>query len=386
MSPLAEHWWTARLTLRAARRTLLALPLALMACWPSGQEAVPPQVIDGSASCPDCKIAFRPVALLGGEDDPGSVWDRAAGDGCMVAQLSTGEFLLGGVAGGGDIFVYDAEGRFLRTMSRQGQGPGEVQGMVRIWVGPGDTLFVADDGNNRLQVLTSHGQYVRSFPMPAPYRRLARLGTGDFVFGRSVTSPGDDMFALIDALGREVKSFSPSMVAEPDLERAIASPRPGTDATFWTASMWHYAVHEWSMAGTPEKSLSLMRTLVREADWFPPYPEFSTEVYQSVPPPAGLLHVWEDNDGLLRVYALLPDPDWRPGIPFNPRPTWHRKTFDHRVEVVDPSSGRLVAVGEHEDRLAPVCGSKLMYAVIETPAGDLRVKVVEPYLTRGPSG
>ena len=363
------------------RLTVLAFPLALAACRPSGDGALPLQVIDGSASCPDCEIEFQPIAVLGGEDDPGSVWGRAAGDGCMVAQLSTGEFLLGGVAGGGDIFVYDVEGRFRRTMSRQGQGPGEVQGVVRIWVGPGDTLFVADDGNNRLQVLTSHGQYARSFPMPAPYRRFARLGAGDFVFGRSVTSPGDDMFALIDAVGREVESFSPTMVAEPDLERGLASPRPGTDATFWTASMWRYAIHEWSAADTPEQSLAPRRTLVREADWFPPYPEFSAEVYQSVPPPAGLHHIWEDDDGLLWTYALLPDPDWRPGIPLNPRPTWHRNTFDHRVEVVDPSSGRLVAVGEHEDRLSPVCGSKLMYAVIETPAGDLRVKVVEPRLT-----
>ena len=69
----------------------------------------------------------------------------------------------------------------------------------------------------------------------------------------------------------------------------------------------------------------------------------------------------------------------------SPRPAWHRETFDHRVEVLDASSGRLVAVGEHEDRLSPVCGSHLMYAVVETPAGDMRVKVVEPYLANEPA-
>ena len=139
--------------LRRAVRTVLALALA--ACSPSEPGSAPPDVIDGSPSCPDCEIAFRPVALLGSDDDPGSAWDGAAGDGCMLAQLSTGEFLLGGIAGGDDIFVYDAGGQFVRAMSRQGQGPGELQGMARIWVGPGDTLFVADDGNTRLQVLSS---------------------------------------------------------------------------------------------------------------------------------------------------------------------------------------------------------------------------------------
>lgn len=374
----AGRWCTGR----AAR---IVLSLSMAACSPTGRGSAPLDVISEPMSCPDCEIAFRPVALLGSDNDPGSVWDRAAGDGCMLAQLSTGEFLLGGVAGGGDIFVYDADGRFARAMVRQGQGPGEVQGMARIWVGPGDTLFVADDGNNRLQVLTSRGEYVRSFQMPAPFRRFARLGTGDFVFARSVTSPGDDIFALVDAVGREIETFGPSMVAEPDLERALASPRPGMEATFWAASMWRYAVDEWSVRGASDRSLALKRTLAREADWFPAHPEFSADVYESVPPPAALHHVWEDDEGLLWTYVLLPDPDWRPGIPFNPRPTWHRDTFDHRVEVVDPSSGRLVAVGEHEERLSPVCGSKLMYAVTETPAGDLRVKVVEPHLTRAPS-
>lgn len=290
--------------------------------------------------------------------------------------------MLGAVAGGGEIFVYDAGGQFKGVMTREGQGPGEVRGMVRIWAGPGDTLFVADDGNNRLQVMTSGGEYVRSFSLPAPFRRFARLGTGEFVFDRSLTGPGDNMFVLTDAAGREIGKFSPSMTAAPDLERGFASPRPGAEASFWTASVWQYAVHEWSAADAPEPSVALKRTLVREAEWFPPYPEFSDEVYESVPPPAGLHHVWEDEDGLLWVYALLPDADWRRGIPLTPRATWHRDTFDHRVEVVDPSTGRLVAVGEHEDRLSPVCGSNLMYSVVETPAGDLRVKVVEPYLAR----
>lgn len=365
------------------RKALTALALSLAAaCSPPEQDtgAAPMQTIDESAVCRDCEIGFRTVAVLGNDGDPGSAWHRAAGDGCMVAQLSTGDFVLGAVAGGGELFVYDSDGRFVRGLGRSGQGPGEVQGMVRIWAGPGDTLFVADDGNNRMQALTSRGDYVRSFPMPRPFRRFARLSTGDFVFAKSLGSAGDDMFVLLDASGRETETFGPSKSAEPDLESAVASPRPGTSPAFWTASRRQYAVHEWRLTQAPGPAVALVRTLVREADWFPPYPEFSDEVYESVPPPPLLHHVWEDEDGLLWTYSLVPDPGWRPDIPLSPRPTWHRETFDHRVEVLDPSSGRLVAVGEHEDRLSPVCGSRLMYAVVETPAGDMRVRVVEPHL------
>ncbi len=365
------------------RKALTALALSLAAACSLPEQdpgAAPTQTIDESAVCRDCEIGFRTVAVLGNDDDPGSAWHRAAGDGCMVAQLSTGDFVLGAVAGGGEIFVYDSDGRFVRGLGRSGQGPGEVQGMVRIWAGPGDTLFVADDGNNRMQVLTSRGDYVRSFPMPRPFRRFARLSTGDFVFAKSLSSVGDDMFVLLDASGREIETFGPSKSAEPDLESALASPRPGTSPAFWTASRRQYAVHEWRLTQAPGPAVALVRTLVREADWFPPYAEFSDEVYESVPPPPLLHHVWEDEDGLLWTYSLVPDPDWRPDIPLSPRPTWHRETFDHRVAVLDPSSGRLVAVGEHEDRLSPVCGSRLMYAVVETPAGDMRVNVLEPHL------
>lgn len=62
------------------------------------------------------------------------------------------------------------------------------------------------------------------------------------------------------------------------------------------------------MTQEPEPAVALVRTLVREADWFPPYPAFSDEVYESVPPPP-LHHVWEDEDGLLWTYSLVPDPD-----------------------------------------------------------------------------
>ena len=89
-------------------------------------------------------------------------------------------------------------------------------------------------------------------------------------------------------------------------------------------------------------------------------------------------NIHEDRHGNLWVYVLLPDAQWRPGIPLSPRPTWYRETFDHLIEVIDPASGRLVASDTHEDRVAPVCDSGLVYSVVETASGDLRVKVMRP--------
>lgn len=330
-------------------------------------------LIDGNPLCPDCEIAFRVIATLGGDDDPGSVWDRAAGRGCMVSRLSSGEFLLSGVVGGGQVFLYDSDGGFSGTVGRRGQGPGEIRGMARLWVGPGDTLFVADDGNGRLQVLTSSGDFVRSFSVPAPYRRFARLNDGTFVFHGPMLNPNDPVFHLVDAHGVEMRRFRPSRVAAPDTELGIVTPRAGSGGAFWTASGWRYAIEEWSDSETLE------RTLVRDVPWFPPDPVVSEAVFSgSAPPPPTLFHMGEDDARRLWVYVFLPDPNWRPGIPLDPRPEWQRATFDHRIEVIDITETRVVVADEHEDRLAPVCNSNLMYTVVETPRGDLRVRVVEP--------
>ncbi len=157
----------------------------------------------------------------------------------------------------------------------------------------------------------------------------------------------------------------------------MVSPRTDGSGGFWTASIWRYSTEEWSADGTP------VSRLTRAVDWFPPDPDFPDEVYESIPPPAGLFHMGEDDVGRIWTYVLIPDPEWRPDIPLSPRPTWYRETFDHVVEVIDVSASRLIASGTYEDRLAPICNSNLMYTVVETPAGDMRVKVVEPTIVDG---
>ena len=328
--------------------------------------------IDGDPLCPDCQIVFREVATLGGDDDPGSVWELAGGGECMVARLGTGEFLLGAVTGGGQIFVFDSEGGFSRTIGRSGRGPGEFRRMAAIAAGEGDTIFAKDDGNGRLQVLTADGEYIRSFRTPRPYRPFVRLGDGTFAFHGPVNQPGDAIFRQLDAMGDEIHRFRPSRIGEPDLEMGFVRPRPGRSGALWTATAWRYALEEWSDPQTFE------RTLIRDVEWFPPYPDFPDEVYQSVPPPTTLSGIVEDDRGRLWVNLLLPDPDWRPDIPLSPRPAWNRATFDHLIEVIDISAARVIATGEYEHKLSTMCNNHLMYALVETPFGDLRVRVVEP--------
>lgn len=337
----------------------------------SGDAGSETQLIDGDPICADCRINFRHVVTLGSDADPASVWEGAAGYECMVAELSTGEFVLGGVESRGDVFVYDRQGRFTRSISRQGQGPGEITSRARILVTDGDTLWVADDGNVRMQIWTATGQYIRSFPMPAPYRNFTRLNRGDIVFDGPVSRAHDPMFYIMSSSGEELARVGESKSRELDLEWSVLARRHGPGGGFWAASIWRYAIEQWDSAGFLEG------TLVRDVAWFPPYPPYPEEIFDSEPPPAALYHVREDDQGRLWVFVLLPDASWRPGIPRRPRHIWNRETFDYLVEVIDPASTRLIARDSHDDRVAPICNSSLVYSVVEAPSGDLRVRVME---------
>jgi 6-bladed beta-propeller protein len=64
-----------------------------------------------------------------------------------------------------EIRIYDSTGKHLRSAGRAGSGPGEYQNIQGFWIGPGDSLLVAEPITRRLSVLDAQGNYVRSFSL-----------------------------------------------------------------------------------------------------------------------------------------------------------------------------------------------------------------------------
>ncbi|MBM3293668.1 MAG: 6-bladed beta-propeller [Candidatus Aminicenantes bacterium] len=71
------------------------------------------------------------------------------------------------------IKVYDGQGRFLRTLSRQGQGPGEFDTPAFFSLMTDGRICILDGRQRRVTLLTNEGQYLSSFPLDAYYRSLA---------------------------------------------------------------------------------------------------------------------------------------------------------------------------------------------------------------------
>jgi len=71
------------------------------------------------------------------------------------------------------IKVYDSQGRFLRTIGRKGQGPGEFDTPSFFDLTKSGKVCVLDGRQRRVTFLTSQGEYVSSFRFDGFFRTLA---------------------------------------------------------------------------------------------------------------------------------------------------------------------------------------------------------------------
>ena len=123
---------------------------------------------------PDLPLAWtrEPVLRLGGEDDGPEAFyrvdvdDVAADAARRLYVLDTGAF---------QVHVFDEGSRHLRTMGREGEGPGELKHPVALFImGDGETRVV-DLGKRTFIRFAADGSPLPEIPLPAiPYSNSTR--------------------------------------------------------------------------------------------------------------------------------------------------------------------------------------------------------------------
>src|SRR5665647_1567871 len=80
------------------------------------------------------------------------------------------------------IQVFGPDGRYVRTIGRKGQGPGEFASPNSIDIDAAGRLYVLDDRQKRIQVFTKEGEVQKSIRTPAGLGidRFRLLGSGAF--------------------------------------------------------------------------------------------------------------------------------------------------------------------------------------------------------------
>ncbi len=233
----------------AAFTALLCLPMIA-----EGQQA--PSRVPYVPSCRTCAIELTKLATIGSPDD--SVLMRG-----LIARDGQGRFHA--VAHDGfSMLVYDRQGRLVKSVGRQGQGPGEFGGRLGILnftIGNGDTLFVATQG--RMSVFDANHTFVRSWNLnTSGILELHQLTDGNFLVGGIFSGPRYRGYSIhvLDRTGAIVRSlgdtgrFDPRFVLQPD-RRAI-----------WLAS--DYRIRELRLDGTTGRAVDVIG-----APWFAPQRE-----------------------------------------------------------------------------------------------------------------
>ncbi len=209
--------------------------------------------MDSLSACRDCEFALEPIAILGSIDDPVLPNQEA-----HVARLTNGEFRLLG-PDRASIVRYDATGRYVGEGGSAGDGPGELNDVAELGVGPGDSLL-ARRRDNLIAVMDAMARPVRSFRLPAgclldlvegrfpclinpgpraklEWRDLDGSRSGD---SHSLSTSGDDRIPG-RRFGIGVAAGLPRTIiairAEGHLfERVTFPPEPGGDATLHPSS------------------------------------------------------------------------------------------------------------------------------------------------------
>jgi len=93
-----------------------------------------------------------------------------------------------------NIKKFDAKGTFLKTIGKQGQGPGDFNYPTEMEIA-GGRLYVRELYNQRISVLDSEGNFIKSVPISMEtgtiWWRIAALPDGRFIVEREKVNYGD---------------------------------------------------------------------------------------------------------------------------------------------------------------------------------------------------
>lgn len=340
-----------------------ALALAIVvACVGSSADAQTVVSVGDRPSCPACSAILHPVAALGGADDPAGFAPLV-----QVARNSRGEYVVSSPTFVGELFVYGSDGRFLRTVGRRGEGPGEFNRVQLLAFDALDSLHAVAQGGGRYSVLSPDLRRVARSANVLARVMAFRLEPGGtlYVLAPSAGSEGSRILQRLDGSGQGLSAFDdvdPAAGGQGALGRHLAVDGRGRR---WSVEVARYRLTEWGDDGHPT------RRLEAERSWIPQvFPERLNPAVERPVAQIGGLEV--DDTGLLWLFVVVPDAGWRPAAAGSrPHPN---DLFDTHIEVIDPGSGRLLAVGRSEQMVLPFQPG-LAYSTVEDELGDLRVQV-----------
>lgn len=356
--------------------------LVVLSCLARMDSAQVPRAIADDLMCATCRILVGASVRLGASDGPGAL----PGLTDVPVQDGRGRFWVTSYSEAP--WVFDAQGRFLQRVGRVGAGPGEYQFPSDVLPMAGDSVLILDPQLQRATVVSPTLGATRQL-------RMEERAWGAVVV-RWPDAIASGINSGVDAQGRALlwskvesgsirtrRSFGPTAATRGDAQPFLQTVAPTPRQTVWASYRTRYEPTEYDTTGRA------LRAFSRTPSWFAE-PTRSILGTPTRPPGPSVAGIEEDSTGLLWIYLRVPGPRWReawPALPPGTREVMSRSiSHEHlthtRIEVVDPSAGRVVArTNIPAYPIGAVRGRRLaLYRVTE--AGVAQVEVVSLRLER----
>ncbi|MCA9764269.1 MAG: 6-bladed beta-propeller [Gemmatimonadetes bacterium] len=314
-------------------------------------------------------IALAPLVTFEDADGSAVLWSYPV----PSAKTRNGQYLISDEVSHGVIPVFDSTGRYLRSIGREGSGPGEYRRVSRILVLESDSILVLDDQLRRATILAPDLAYVRSFQFPAVPYDVVQIGERTLAVTSAIPLP-DSSFQVINLEGGRVRAFASNASAGgPPLPHVLAR----ADSGFWSAPVAGGAeITFWDSRGDRVGSVPIA------SDWMTPLR--GGPITPDSPPVSQVRGLWAGQDGLLWILASVADPEWAEGLGESGigeggvtsfRITDRDAVFDSVIEALDSRTGEVVASHrfDEEFRLVPFPG--VVSRLVESPDAGLRLEL-----------
>ena len=139
---------------------------------------------------------------------------------CPIAEISdmdidaTGNFIISDGWQLGRVYLFASDGRYIRTLGRRGQGPGEYSTPVSVATSSIGEILICDYLRNQIVVYNADSSYLRSIAVKPRIQYFIHLDRRNeiFLYSGAVGPRQREVFDTIHRLdenGSEVLSFAP---------------------------------------------------------------------------------------------------------------------------------------------------------------------------------
>lgn len=355
------------------------------------------QVPTGSTGrCTGCRVHLQKLLELGNENGDGAFPQE-------IVALTTDSQNRYWAVFPHSVHVYDAGGKFLRSVGRQGAGPGEFVDASRAIVLPGDSVAILDRAASRITVVDREFRVARTVQLPRSL--LWDIAVVEWpktvVVNGLISTPLEFGWPLhvLDLSGSEAsvtRSFGDN---EGEYRAGGAASlfehlTVATDKRLWSTKLGQVSVRSWSAAGERETSL------VMRPAWFPtPSNVYSLGSTDESPPPK-MAGIREGPNGRIWIFAHIPREGWQSvWTEFSKRlaqnsasevalsllPSPH-ELYRTAVALVDVERGELIAETTNDMLfLAPLSGDRIA-SRIPGDNGRSTLVIFRLLLTKGSDG